>query len=233
MNRLEEIREAERKSHTEIYTSAVLFEGDTWLKRPVKTVTDLLPKLQCGKTFRGLDLGCGVGRNGIPVARYFSHLDCRIDCVDILDVAIDRLEKYAEAYRVGPAIRGVVSPLEDFLISPDTYDLILGISALEHVKNEETFLEILKNIKTGTKSGGVVCLVLNSGITETDTVTKQPLPPQFEVNIPTGQMQRYLEQTFQGWEVLKNTATHQHYGIPRENPVELQTNVVTLVARKP
>lgn len=233
MDRLEQIREAERKSHTKIYTSAELFADGTWLKKPIRTVTDLLPELSCKTTFRGLDLGCGVGRNCIPVAQYFSHLDCRIDCVDILDVAIERLTEYSPKYGVSRSIRGFVSPLEDFPIQPNAYDLILGISTLEHAESEAAFWDILNKVKSGTRPGGLVCLVINSGITETDTVTKASLPPQFEVNIPTEKMKAALERTFQGWEILKHTVTCQQYKIPRENPVELHTNVVTLVARKP
>lgn len=153
MDRLKQIREAEGKSHTEMYTSAVLFAEGSWLKKPVKTVTDLLPELSCGARFRGLDLGCGVGRNAIPVARYFSHLDCRVDCVDILDVAIRKLEEYSREYQVSGAIRGFVSPLEDFPIERSAYDLILGISALEHAGSEEAFLEILRKIQAGTRPG--------------------------------------------------------------------------------
>lgn len=85
---IESIREAERKSHTSIYTSAVLFEKGTWLSKPVRTVTDLLPFFSGKIRFRGLDLGCGIGRNCIPIARYLSDADCKIDCVDILDIAI-------------------------------------------------------------------------------------------------------------------------------------------------
>lgn len=233
MNRLEEIREAERKSHTEIYTSAVLFEEGTWLKKPIKTVTDLLPKLHCEGRFRGLDLGCGVGRNCIPAARFFSHLDCQMDCVDILPIAIRRLEEYSRKYEVSQSIRGVVSPLEDFPVESEHYDLILGISALEHVESEAAFWKILQILQEGTRKGGIVCFVINSGITETDTLTHENLPPQFEVNIPTEELIRGLNQIFQGWEILKQTTVPQQYEIPREHMVELRSNVVTLVARKP
>ncbi len=40
---LKSIRDAEKASHIEIYSSAKLFESGSWLQKPVKTVTDLIP----------------------------------------------------------------------------------------------------------------------------------------------------------------------------------------------
>lgn len=39
--RLARIRESERKSHTEIYTNEVLYNTDSWLQRPIKTVREI------------------------------------------------------------------------------------------------------------------------------------------------------------------------------------------------
>ena len=68
---------------------------------------------------------------------------------------------------------------------------------------------------------------------EHDKVTGQELQPQFEVNLPTRQMQDLLENTFASWKVIKHTTVHQKYDIPRENRVaDLETDVVTYVVRK-
>ena len=37
---IKSIREAEKKSHLEIYSTAKLFESGSWLQKPVKTVVD-------------------------------------------------------------------------------------------------------------------------------------------------------------------------------------------------
>ena len=42
-DRLTEIREAEKASHLEIYSTAELYEKGSWLQKPIKTVLDLLP----------------------------------------------------------------------------------------------------------------------------------------------------------------------------------------------
>ena len=68
---------------------------------------------------------------------------------------------------------------------------------------------------------------------ERDKVTGKPIPAQFEVNLPTEEMQSILNEMFEGWMVLKTTVSEQQYDIPREHGIsELKTSVVTFVARK-
>ena len=38
-----QIRENERLSHTEIYTKEKLYDTDTWLKKPIKTIQEIVP----------------------------------------------------------------------------------------------------------------------------------------------------------------------------------------------
>ena len=231
--RLETIRESERKSHTEIYTKEKLYETDSWLKKPIKTVQELLPLLSEKNKLRVLDLGCGVGRNSIYVAKEFADKDCRIDCVDLLPIAIEKLNEYATDYGIAHSINGIVSSIEDFTISPGIYDLIMAVSALEHVDGEDSFYRKLQEIKEGTAPGGVVCLVINSEITEIDINSGEKLDPQFEVNLLTERMQACLSDSFAGWKVLKSSISGQEYESPRGETVSrLSTRVVTFVAQK-
>ncbi len=231
-DRIKAIRAAERKSHTDIYTSAALFAQGSWLSKPVKTVTGLLPYFDGVQHFRGLDLGCGIGRNCIPVAQYLQGTDCILDCVDILDIAIAKLEQYSRHYQVDRHINGITMALEDFPIAPRHYDLILAVSSLEHVKSQEAFCEMLERIQNGVRENGIVCFVINSNVTEVDTVTGEALCPQFEVNLPTDKLSALLRETYSGWEIIKHSVRPQQYDIPRENLVRLSTDVVTWVARK-
>lgn len=227
------IRERERQSHIQAYTENTLYKDGSWLKKPVRTVMDLLPCFGGYTTLRVLDLGCGVGRNSIAIARHFRDSDCRIDCVDLLDVAIERLNEYARQYGVSSAIRGYTASIEDFSIAESTYDLILAVSALEHMESAESFFSKIQEIKNGTKNGGIVCLILNSNITEHSKSTGEPVPPQFEVNLPTAQLQALLSTAFAGWEVLKSTVRRQRYDIPRGDWIsDLQSDVVTFAAKR-
>ena len=194
---------------------------------------DLLPLFEGYTDFRALDLGSGIGRNCIPVAQRFWGIPCRVDCVDILELAIIKLNESALQYGVENRIRGIVSSIDDYEIVADSYDLILAVSALEHIASQSAFEKKLAEIREGLRSGGIACLIVNSGVIEHDKVTGQELLPQFEVNLPTSQMQDLLENTFEGWQVIKHTIVHQKYDIPRENCIaDLETDVVTYVVRK-
>ncbi len=232
-SRIAEIREAEKKSHIDVYTQKTLFEEGSWLAKPVKTVMDMLPLLD-GKSVRVLDLGCGVGRNAIPAARYFADrsVDCLVDCVDILELAVGQLEEYAKKYRVQNSIRGAVMLLEDFPIERESYDLIVAVSALEHVAGEECFFGMLQKIRAGVRPGGIVCIVTSSNITERDSGTGEPLCPQYEVNLRTDECMKALEEAFGGWEIIRRTVRGQQYTIPRGRMVSLSADVVTWAVRR-
>ena len=231
--RLNLIRQAEAESHTQAYTSHSLFSPGSWLAKPVKTVIELLPLFEGYSQFAALDLGSGVGRNCIPVAQHFSGIPCRVDCVDLLGLAIAKLNENTQQYEVENCIRGIVSSIDDYKIDADSYDFIMAISELEHIASQSAVEKKLTEIRDGLRHGGIACLIVNSGVVEHDKATGQELPPQFEVNLPTSQMRDILENTFADWQVIKHTIVHQKYDIPRENCVAyLETDVITYVVRK-
>lgn len=232
-SRLKQIRQAEKESHEEVYSSCQLYEEGSWLQKPIKTVLELVSEFEEYETIKILDLGGGIGRNCIPFARQYSDRNCSIECVDILDMAIQKLEENGEHYKVGDCIKGIVSTIEDYKISPNKYDLIMAISALEHIDSEESFCNKLVEIREGIKQNGIICLVMNSNVTERDKKTGEILPPQFEVNLSTQALKELLQECFLGWKIMKVTESSQNYDIPRGNGiVELHTNVVTYVVRK-
>lgn len=230
---VESIREAERKSHEEIYSTAKLFEKGSWLQKPVKTILDILPLFEEYEALSVLDLGCGVGRNSIPIAQAFQNAKCIIDCVDILDMAIDKLNYYSDEYGVSDCINGIVTSIDDFEIEKNGYDIILSVSSLEHINSEDAFINKLYEIRNGIKENGVVCLIVNSEISETDKQSGKPLEPQFEVNLKTDKLVSLFQDVFIDWQFLKTTVVNQRYDIPRNDCVaDLTTNVVTCVVRK-
>lgn len=233
MPTLEEIRESEKKAHLQMYHDNMLYASANWLKKPVKTVMDILPSFQNHEKLRILDLGCGVGRNSLAIAQFFKNADCKIDCVDILDDAIAKLVTYAQVLQLSQHIQGIVSSIEDYPIDENAYDFILAVSALEHVDTTETFMQKLSQIQAGTRNGGIICLIINTNIREYDKATQLPLPAQFEVNLPSQEMMGLLRRIFQGWNIQKETLKTQHYDIPREHGTsELVTDVLTFVAKK-
>lgn len=231
-DRLKIIRESEKKSHIEMYSNQELYKTESWLKKPIKTVIDIIPLFQDYEKLRVLDLGCGIGRNCISIAKQYKDIDCIIECVDILDLAIEKLYINAEKYGVSSNIKATVQAIEDFQIENDWYDLIIVVSALEHIDTEESFIKKLKKIRDGICKNGIVCLVINSNVLEKDKRTGEEVPAQFEVNFPTVELQMMLDTIFEGWNIIKKSVQRQRYDIPREFGIsELQTDVVTFVAR--
>lgn len=232
-DRLKKIRESEKKSHIEVYSNEELYETESWLKKPIKTIYDLIPIFKECKKLKVLDLGCGVGRNCIPIACEYKAIDCVIEGVDILELAIEKLHTNAMKYGVASNIHGIVKPIEDYVIRKNEYDLIIAVSALEHIDTEDSFVNKLIEIKNGISENGVVCLVINSNVREIDNATGKPLPAQFEVNLPTDDLQSMLNKTFAGWTVIKSTVQEQQYDIPRELGLShLNTSVISFVAQR-
>lgn len=72
--RLIRIRESERKSHTEIYMNEKLYNTNSWLQKPIKTVQEISSLFNEYEVLRVLDLGCGIGRNSIYIAENFNKM---------------------------------------------------------------------------------------------------------------------------------------------------------------
>ena len=230
--RIDGIRENEKRSHTKVYTDEVLYNTDSWLKKPIKTVQELMPLLSDYDCLRVLDLGCGIGRNSIYIAENYRNKCCMVDCVDILDIAIEKLKSNARTHGVGKRINGILGTIEQYGIHKNTYDIVLAVSALEHVESENSFIYKLQEIKDGIKSKGIVCLVINSEIREVNRDTYEELDPQFEVNLPTEVVKSYIDNVFAGWNILKKTVSFQEYDIPRDSITShLTTNVITFVGQ--
>ncbi|MDC7280108.1 class I SAM-dependent methyltransferase [Butyrivibrio fibrisolvens] len=232
-SRISRIRQNEEKSHTEVYTKEKLYDSDTWLRKPIKTVEELVPLFVHYEEVRILDLGAGVGRNSIFLAQELKENNCQIDCVDILEIAVEILVSNAEQYDVSGNISGIIKPIEEYKIQANSYDLIMAISALEHIDTEEHFFDKLREIELGIRKYGIVCLVINTEVTEFNINNVAEIEPNFEVNLATEVLLKRLDSIFKDWKILKKNVVQQNYEIPRENiRSSLSTNVVTFVARK-
>ncbi len=232
MNRLEQIRQAEAQSHTEAYENLTLYAPGSWLSKPVKALEALLPLYEDKGGLRVLDLGSGVGRNAIACARRLP--DSRVDCVDILPMAIEKLRENAETFGVSQQIRGIAAPVDSFAVEMEAYDIILAASVLEHLDARESAIRKLSEIAAGIRPGGAVLIVMNTGVKEWDTETGEHLPPQFEVNLPPREARALLAETFAGWEVLWDKCIHYEYQVPRGGRnAMICAEVVTFTARRP
>ncbi|MFD5854040.1 class I SAM-dependent methyltransferase [Cytobacillus pseudoceanisediminis] len=233
MNRIEFIRNEEKKYHDYCYENYKLYEEGSWLYKPVKTVIDLLSLFDNKDKLKVIDLGCGVGRNSIPIAEAIKDRNGKVVCVDLLDSALIKLKEYSKEHHVEEVIQIEKADIGDYEIKPYEYDFIVAVSTLEHVKSEAIFDEVVRQMVNGTKDNGVNCLIVNSELEEIDVETNVKLDALMELNLSTEDMFNKLSSIYSGWEILKTIVKPLEYKITRnEKPVLLKTNAITYVVRK-
>ena len=232
MSRLEEIRRAEAQSHTAAYESLELYAPGSWLSKPVRALEALLPHYAEKRGLRVLDLGSGVGRNAIACAQGWEG--CTVECVDILPMAIEKLQENAVHFGVSGQIMGIAAPVDSFLVERNGYDIILAASVLEHLDAKESAIRKMREIADGVRPGGAAMILMNTGVKEWDADTGEMLDAQFEVNIPPEEVRALLAEFFRGWEVLWDKCIHYEYPVPRgERVAVISSEVVTFTARRP
>lgn len=233
MDRISFIREEEKKYHDFCYENYKLFEQGSWLYKPVQTVIDQLPSFYQGEGCKVLDLGCGVGRNSIPLAKELKASGGKVVCVDLLKSAIEKLADYSREYGVADVIEPIKADIGEFVIEKNEYDYIVAVSSIEHVARETTLDLVLKRVKEGTKMGGGVCLIVNSDVVEYELNTNTHIDALMEVNLSTDKMLQKLHTCFLGWEVIKEVVKPLEYTIVRNGKsVALKTKAITFVARR-
>ncbi|PEA01194.1 class I SAM-dependent methyltransferase [Bacillus cereus] len=233
MNRIDYIRQEEKKYHDLCYEQYKLFEIGSWLYKPVKTVMDLMDHFEGQNNLQVLDLGSGVGINSIPIAQKLRNTSGTVTCVDLLNSALTKLQTYSKEHDVFEVIKTEQAAIENYHIDSNAYDYIVAVSSLEHVKSEENFKNVLHSMKKGTKNGGINCLIINSNIQEIDLKTNEELEALIEINLPTEEIIRLLKSIYKGWKEVKVEIKELAYNIVRdERHIQLKTNAITFVVQK-
>ena len=138
MDKFTKARAVEIDYHERFYQETALFESGTWLSKPVKVILESLELFNL-KGMQVLDLGCGVGRNSIPIAQRIKADNGKVTCIDLIPSAIEKLLEYAEQYEVKVEIVTEIADVEFYEIKQSYYDYIIACSSLEHVSSEDAF----------------------------------------------------------------------------------------------
>jgi cyclopropane fatty-acyl-phospholipid synthase-like methyltransferase len=232
MSEFNQAREKEIKYHTELYADTDLFQSDSWLSRPEKLVLDSLDRLDHDE-LQVLDLGCGVGRNSIPIARKIQPNQGKVHCIDLLPTAILRLEQYSEQYGVEDRITSQVMDVEDFRIRENTFDYIISSSCLEHVSSENAFLKKLHEMKAGTKAGGINCILINTDVKEVEVRTGDVQEGLIELNLSKEQALSYLREVYNDWEIYEEEVGPQETWEDQDGKAVLfKSNWITFAAQR-
>lgn len=233
MDNFTSARSEELRYHEQFYKEHDLFENDTWLSEPEELVMDALDQLE-GDNIRVLDLGCGVGRNSIPIARKLKPVGGRVDCVDLLPTAIDMLMKNAEKFDVAECIKPIVADAEGYQAPENTFDLIAACGCLEHVSSEEALQQAVQGLQAGTRPGGIHCLLINTDVTEQNRTTGKRKKGRIELNASLEQAVKWLNQWYQDWEIITQHAeTEEIEESKGGKKVIFKSQLLSFMARKP
>jgi SAM-dependent methyltransferase len=147
---------------------------------PHPLVVEFASELEPG---RALDVACGVGRHVV----WLAERGWQVTAVDNSRVAIEILRQRAS--EKGLAIDSRIADLErhEFIIEPDSYDLILNCCYLQR--------DLFPAIKVGVRVGGVLIAVI--AMVDDDPNVKL-MNPTFLLN------QGELRAEFDGWEMLRD-----------------------------
>lgn len=190
------------KYHLDYYSKHKLFAPGSWLEKSDQYVQRLFAWLRSRSQPRVLDLGSGVGRNGIAVAMQLQDLpDACVECVDVLPEAIRLLHQYARDHEVGHLVRAICVDLEKFEISQSSYDLVIAISVLEHCSSVAAVEEVLGRIAAGIRPGGKCRLEFTTDRNVRDQATGEPVETFVETRLDGNVLKLLLDKVFCGWQV--------------------------------
>lgn len=182
---------------------------------------------------RILDLGCGVGRNSIPMAQSVKNYGGTITCIDLIPTAIDLLVENAKKYNVSNQILSEVADAETFSITPNEFDYIISCSCLEHVSSIDSFRTVVNQMIDGTTQLGVNTILMSTEIKELDIETGKISEGLIELNLMTDEAFSILKELYKDWEIIvERTLPQSIKELKYGKEIEFRSNWITFVARR-
>lgn len=186
--------------HTQYYTKHKLFESGSWLESPDPKIPELIKRFSSTPSCRVLDLGAGVGRNAIALAEALPG-DARIDAVELIETATDLMSEYARQRGVTDKVVVINEDFETVSFPNEEFDLVLGISTLEHSSNQDNLVSLISRAQSWTKKGGLHFISFSTGRQVVDHDTGESIETLVETRLQTEPWLAELTRLYGGWNV--------------------------------
>jgi ubiquinone/menaquinone biosynthesis C-methylase UbiE len=126
---------------------------------------------------------------------------------------------------------------EDFEKVPfpdNEFDLVLGVSVLEHCSNQENLIKLMHRVQNWTKSGGFHFISFSTGRTVVDNVTGEPIETLVETRLQTEPWLAELGRMYVDWNVefLGSVAPYSEVLMYNDREVVWSSNEIELMAYK-
>lgn len=218
--------------HQEFYATHELFKEGSWLHRPSPFVLGSVQSIASREGVRAVDLGCGVGRHTIPIAELLPAGSYVVG-IDLLPLAAQELKRNAADAGLDGVIQAVVADLDHVCLAPDSVDLLVSVSALEHSRDAGALERLLHHLRRATRPGGAHCLIIGTDKLEIDArgVTR---PAKVEFVLGSAQGREVLSAAYDGWEWLdSSTATFSVDEVREGEEYTLRATNLRLLVRRP
>ncbi len=188
--------------HEQYYGKHKLFQSGSWLSEPDPKVAELSARVSSITNCSILDLGAGVGRNAIPIAKALSS-GSQVVCVELITSATDQLKRYAREHQVADRITVVNDDFEKVSFSPAQFDLVLGISTLEHCSSYENLVALVTRLQQWTKPSGLNYFNFSTSRKVVSFETGEPIETLVETRLQTEAWLERLASLYSSWNIEK------------------------------
>ena len=106
---------------------------------------------QCVHGGRALDLGAGLGRDTLALAKR----GIEVTAVDVAEAGLEKVVESAREAGVGDLVKTRTGDLRTLELEPDAYDVIIASTVLDHMALEDA-LPVLDRLAGSLKAGGAI-----------------------------------------------------------------------------
>jgi len=147
----EDARSDERLAHehAERFDKVYAKDDETYGSDPSPEIDSFVE--QCVRGGRALDLGAGLGRDSLALAKR----GIEVTAVDVAEAGLQKLLESAKTAGLGKQVKTRAGDLRTMDFEPETYDVIVAATVLDHMALDDA-LPVLDRLARSLKSGGAL-----------------------------------------------------------------------------